>query len=141
MPKQVVVSESRPAIFTVNQAGYGQAHAYWTTPAGAFVRADTDNPPPVGSVIEIYATGLGETTPKVLEGDPSPVSPAKTVKEVTVTIGGIAAPVHFSGLTPAAIGLYQVNVTIPAVPAGDALPVVIAVGDQVSQSGVVIAVR
>ena len=31
-----------------------------------------------------------------------------------MTIGGIPAPVQFSGLAPQFTGLYQINVTVPA---------------------------
>ena len=42
-----------------------------------------------------------------------------TVVQPTVTVGGIAARVAFSGLAPGWLGLYQVNVEIPA---GTAFP-------------------
>ena len=141
LPQQLVVAESRPAIYTVNQQGYGQAAAFWTTPAGAYVAVDRSNPAAAGSIIEIYATGLGETSPKVAEGVAAPVPPATVVRDVSVTIGGIAATVTFAGLAPGLVGVYQVNAVVPKESAGDELPVVITVGNQVSQSGVTIAVR
>jgi len=42
---------------------------------------------------------------------------APTVNPVTITIGGVPASVSFAGITGA--GLYQFNVIVPAVPAGD----------------------
>ncbi len=46
-----------------------------------------------------------------------------------MTIGGIPATVSFSGLAPGFVGLYQVNVEVPAnAPVGDAIPVVLTIG-------------
>ena len=54
---------------------------------------------------------------------------------MTATLGGVDAPVVFSGLTPSLVGLYQVNVLVPAgVSAGSAAPLTIRVGDSVSNS-------
>jgi uncharacterized protein (TIGR03437 family) len=45
-----------------------------------------------------------------------------------VTIGGVEAPVSFSGLT-GFVGLYQVDVPIPpGTPSGSAVPLVLSVG-------------
>jgi len=47
---------------------------------------------------------------------------------VTVTIGGVAAPVLYAGLVPGESNLYQVNVPAPEeAPAGDNIPIVITV--------------
>ena len=47
--------------------------------------------------------------------------------------GGIDANVLFAGLTPTEVGLYQVNVTIPAgVTPGPAVPLVLTAAGQVS---------
>jgi len=63
------------------------------------------------------------------------------VNEVGVTIGGQAAPVTFSGLTPGYAGLYQVNAVVPSgITTGDAVPVVLSVAGQTSPP-VTIAVR
>jgi len=45
---------------------------------------------------------------------------------VTVTVGGVEAPVVYQGLAPGFVGLYQVNVVLPStVTPGDAVPVVV----------------
>jgi adhesin/invasin len=60
---------------------------------------------------------------------------------VTVTIGGKAAQVTFSGLTPGYAGLYQVNAVVPSgITTGDAVPVVLSVAGQTGLS-VTMAVR
>ena len=47
----------------------------------------------------------------------------------TVTIGGIAAPVSFSGIVPGTAGEYQINLTIPSgVPVGDQVPIIASIG-------------
>ncbi|MBX9600393.1 MAG: hypothetical protein K2X35_05295 [Bryobacteraceae bacterium] len=56
-----------------------------------------------GGFLEIYTTGLG-----AVNGD------GATVVRPEVTIGGLPAPVLFSGRNPLVQGLYQVNVQVPA---------------------------
>ena len=70
-------------------------------------------------MIEIYGTGFGPTNPVAptaqLVSQPAPLS-----LPVTVTIGGVNAPVRWAGLVSS--GLYQLNVEIPSGATGD-LPV------------------
>jgi uncharacterized protein (TIGR03437 family) len=55
---------------------------------------------------------------------------------VTVTIGGIDAPVLYAGSAASLIsGVMQVNVTIPATAPTGTQPVVVTVGTTKSQSG------
>lgn len=73
-----------------------------------------------------------------LEGSLSKSEPKPRVfhtKAVTTaSIGGVVAPVLFSGLTPTLAGLYQVNIQVPAgVTPGTAVSVVINATD--SQTG------
>jgi uncharacterized protein (TIGR03437 family) len=59
----------------------------------------------------------------------------------TATVGGIQAPVSFSGLAPNFAGLYQVNVRIPAgVQSGNFVPVVVSINGAPSNP-VTIAIR
>jgi uncharacterized protein (TIGR03437 family) len=68
-------------------------------------------PVKAGETLILYGVGFGPTTPKVAAGQPYSGA-ARTNNPVTVTIGGVSAPVAFAGITEA--GLYQLNVTIPA---------------------------
>jgi uncharacterized protein (TIGR03437 family) len=126
------VAQAQPGIFTVNQQGSGQ---------GSIVKSDgvtlaqPGTPANIGETVVIYCTGLGSVTPKVAEGAPPPAVPplSTTDNAVTVTIGGTAATVAFSGLTPGAPGVYQINAVVPSgIVTGDAVPVVISVAGQTS---------
>ena len=96
-------------------------------------------PAPAGSDIVIYLTGGGLATPNgAPSGQPVPtgsVAPAdgsilyRTVATPTVTIGGLSAPVNFSGIAPGTAAEYQINTTIPnGVQSGDAVPVKVTFG-------------
>jgi len=140
VPQQLVVAQAQPGIFTVNQQGTGQ---------GAIMKSDgvtlaqPGTPASIGETVVIYCTGLGAVSPPVKEGLPAPSTPplSTTVNTVTVTIGGKAAQVAFSGLTPGYAGLYQVNAVVPTgIATGDTVPVVVTVAGQTSPA-VTIAVR
>jgi uncharacterized protein (TIGR03437 family) len=46
-----------------------------------------------------------------------------------ITLGGVSLDVQYAGLTPGAVGLYQINATVPkGVPQGLDIPLVIAQG-------------
>ena len=64
------------------------------------------NPLPRGQVLVVYATGLGAVTK---QGQLS-----VTAATVTALVNGQEVPVQFAGMAPGYIGLYQVNVPIPA---------------------------
>lgn len=106
-------------------------------PAGAFGSYARSRPAKPGDIVKLYGTGFGPTNPKPPAGQLlSGTFP--TAAPVTVTIGGIKADVAFAELT--APGLYQLNVTVPNVPDGDAA-VVATVGGVQSQGGAFIPVR
>jgi uncharacterized protein (TIGR03437 family) len=136
----VPVASSAPGIFTLDSSGQGQAAAInqdGITVNGATAPAD------IGDIISLYATGEGQTTPAGVDGKPASVPYPYPILPVTVTIGGLSAPVKYAGGAPGLVaGLMQVNVQIPAgIETGNAVPVVLRVGSVFSQAGVTIAVR
>ena len=129
-PRALMLSPASPGIFTVNQSGTG---------AGAILHASDSspvtsaNPARPDEVVEVFATGLGPTSPSVATGQPASITPLATTQIVpTATIAGIAAPVRFSGLAPFFVGLYKITVEVPrGIPAG-ALPLILTASGQAS---------
>jgi len=66
-----------------------------------------------GSII-LWATGGGLTNPVVADNAVAPAQGAPMQAAPTVQIGGIPATVEYAGLAPGFIGLYQMNVAVPA---------------------------
>ena len=107
-----------PGVFTLNQQGSGPGAILH---AGNFQPVNDSAPAQPGEFILIFRTGLGSVQPEVPSGDVAPSTPplAETLNTPLVNIAGIPANVTFSGLAPGFVGLYQVNVQVPAgVPSG-----------------------
>jgi uncharacterized protein (TIGR03437 family) len=136
LPEPVSILASESGVFTRDNTGKGNGIVVAAYTDGSQALVDSTNPVKAGDVVVIYATGLGEVDPRVIAGTATPVSPLSyTVTPVTVTIGGVPAPVFFAGLTPGFAGLYQVNATVPGgVPPGSAVPLVISQGTNASQT-------
>lgn len=93
----------------------------------------SSNPAVRGQTLTIYCNGLGPVNNQPASGKPAPSNPlATTTTTPVVTIGGQAAQVTFSGLTPGFVGLYQVNVVVPASIGTGNQPITIAIGGQTS---------
>ncbi|HEX4945160.1 MAG TPA: hypothetical protein VFZ34_00680, partial [Blastocatellia bacterium] len=134
----LTVQPAQPGVFSATQDGKGQAIVLNQNN----LRNSNTQPEARGRVLQIYATGTGaqllnsitRQPISLLTGAPVPI-PASgndplylTAFTPTVTIGGVPATVEFSGLTPGFVGLWQINVRIPAnAPTGDAVPLVISV--------------
>jgi len=121
LPVMVQVSTYAPAVF-----------GYYRVPTSTdpiIVHADNTlvtptSPVKAGEVLTIYATGAGALNNAPLDGQAAPSSPAATTKSApSVLVGTAAATVQFSGLTPASVGLLQINIQLPAtLPAGTGTP-------------------
>ena len=109
-----------PAMFTYgSQLAIAQDQHYQLVTA--------NNPAQPGQYIILYANGLGAVEHPPASGEATPGQPlASTLTKPTVTIGGVAAQVLFSGLTPDSIGLYQIDVVVPPNAPPGLQPVVIA---------------
>jgi uncharacterized protein (TIGR03437 family) len=120
VPYTIPISHYLPAIFTYgDHLAIAQDQNYQLVTAG--------NPAQPGQYIVVYANGLGAVDNPPPSGEATPAQPlASTLVTPTVTIGGVAAHVLFSGLTPGSIGLYQIDVVVPANAPAGVQPVVIA---------------
>jgi uncharacterized protein (TIGR03437 family) len=139
------LTTSAPGLFTINGTGSGP---------GAILNADGSvntqtNPATAGSIIVIYMTGEGLTTPAGVTGGVTavnasgtgPLTPAPQLA-VSVLIGGQPAQLDFAGEAPYMVaGVMQVNATVPATTRTGANSVTVQVGKNVSTSGVTVWVR
>jgi uncharacterized protein (TIGR03437 family) len=142
-PATLDVVESAPALFTLDSTGKGQA-AMLNETGCCNSRHD---PAERGSIAVLYATGEGQTNPPGITGSvtiharvadyPVPRLP------VRVTVGGQPAEIVYAGDAPNAVaGLFQVNFRVPKnAPLGDAVPLVLSIGDFRSPDGVTMAIR
>jgi uncharacterized protein (TIGR03437 family) len=145
----VVPLEMAPGVHSIRvQSAYGTAQQSVTVsavapgifllgnpPTGAITNTNysligPSNPLQRGQAMVIYATGLGAVTQR---GQLS-----VTNAPVSVVINGVELPaqsVLFAGLAPGYIGLYQVNVLIPAsTPPGLGIPLTLKVAGQTSNT-------
>jgi uncharacterized protein (TIGR03437 family) len=120
----IYVEAAAPAIFTQNSSGSGPASALKSSDQSLVTAV---NPLHAGDTVELYATGLGQTSPNN--------GLDYAVQQPTVTVGGVACPVVFAGAAPGFIGLDQINCTIPAgLTSSASVPVVMASGDRTSNT-------
>jgi uncharacterized protein (TIGR03437 family) len=134
-PVAVNIADAQPGTFLSGGSAIvedyrGTAPAFLVTPSA---------PAKAGDVLVIYCAGLGVTNQPIADGAASPASPpAQAQAPVTVSIGGRNANVAFAGLTPTLVGLYQVNITMPAgVTPGNAVPVMLTVAGQTSPAAII----
>ena len=139
----LVVVPSAPALFTLDSSGKGQAGMLNEKGCCNSAR----NPAVRGGFAALYATGAGQTAPPGIDGamaafDHFSDYPVPSLP-VRVTVGGRPAEIQYAGAAPHAVaGLLQVNFRVPAdAPTGDAVPLVLTVGDAHSPEGVTMAVR
>lgn len=127
-PGVYTLSQADPAQGAILIAGTGGAVA---APQGAF---SSSRPARAGEILEVYASGLGPVEDAPPIGMPAPLLPRTTFVEPTATVGGVEARVLFSGLAPGLVGVYQVNVEIPAdSPSGDSIEVRLTTAERSSE--------
>lgn len=125
----IVVEETQPgllapAAFKIGDRQYTVgvfADGSFAMPAGSVPGANT-RPARPGETVTFYGIGFGPVTPLLNAGEVTTRTRTLTLP-FSFSIGDATAVVTYAGLTPGALGLYQLNVTVPAIPAGDAIPV------------------
>jgi trimeric autotransporter adhesin len=144
----VPVAAVAPALFTLDYSGTGQALAF--NQDGSANGNCAPNlpgtpvhpacyPAPPNTLINLFFTGAGQTSPAGVDGQiltgslPSPVLP------VSVKIGGVQAVVLFtSGVAGEVSGIMQVQAQIPpGITPGPAVPVVVQVGNSFTQQATI----
>ena len=138
-PFSVPVQSATPGFFTADGSGRGQLAALNQDNSVN----SASNPASQGSVVVLYATGMGVLSPAASDGTiiastplPAPVLP------IQVTVGWRSAQVLYAGSAPGMVaGAIQINVAVPAgIAAGDAA-VVAMVGTFSSPDGCTISVH
>jgi uncharacterized protein (TIGR03437 family) len=120
--------------------------------AGAMYIFDQDGsdnsagaPAAPGSVIVLYGTGEGQTTPAGVDGKPSPAdfnALPRPFLPSRATIGGLPAQILYAGAVPYVVaGEFQMNVVVPAGLLPGDHEVMVWFGGQGSQSGITVRVQ
>jgi len=138
-PFSVPVQNATPGFFTADGSGKGQ-----------LVALNQDNslnsassPAPQGSVVVLYATGMGVLSPAAADGTivsstswPAPALP------IQVTIGAQSAQIPYAGAAPGlVVRAIQINVRVPMGIATGNAAVVATVGTVSSPNGCTISVH
>jgi uncharacterized protein (TIGR03437 family) len=109
-----------PPSFSIGGVQYAVAiftDGAYALPTGA-IAGVTSRPARPGDVITLYGVGFGPVTPDIPAGQLA--QQLNTLaSNLQLSIGGLPASVLYSGLAPGFTGLYQFNITVPAVPAGN----------------------
>jgi uncharacterized protein (TIGR03437 family) len=140
----LISATTMPGLFTQNASGSGP---------GAILNQDFSlngpgNPAAKGSIVMVFMTGEGQTSPQGVTGKittptlpPPQVTPAPLLA-IGVLVNGQPALYTYAGEAPGlAAGLLQLNVQIPAnAPSGN-LPITVSIGSNISQSNVTVSVR
>jgi uncharacterized protein (TIGR03437 family) len=142
-----------PGIFTAMGTGTGQAAALNSdnTPN------TTSNPAPAGSVVQVWMTGEGQTSPAGVTGSVTCSNGCATTSQIPKPVAPVAAFVNdqpatitFYGEAPGLVsGVMQVNVVVPPYTRSGAASLSITVGSWAystsgpgsTQAGVTIAVK
>ena len=113
----VQVQPTAPAVFSFLWPSGGQVFQYYQAAvfhAGTGVPTDALHPAAPLEILESYGSGLGVTNPQVAAGEPSPFSPLAWAAQIPPVVIDVPAKVTFAGLVPGLVGIYQVNVQVPA---------------------------
>jgi uncharacterized protein (TIGR03437 family) len=92
-----------------------------------------------GDNLTLYGVGFGPVTPDIPAGQIAQQNNALQAG-LRVTFAGVPATVSYAGLAPNYVGLYQINVVVPSVPASDSVPLAFTLGTASGLQNLVIAI-
>ena len=133
------VVAATPALFTSSGLGSGQASAL---NQDGSVNSAT-NPATAGSVISLFATGLGQTSPNGVDGAIVGSALSTPNLPISANVGGLASEIVYAGAAPGMIdGTFQINVRLPLnVATGPVVLLVLQAGAAIGQTGVWISIQ
>jgi uncharacterized protein (TIGR03437 family) len=147
-PQPVLIGQASPGIYATTDGHAiainatdptSQRYGTIAAPSGS-IAGLTTFPTHVGDVLIIYATGLGPVDSPIADGAGSADKIRNTVNKPVVLVGNAPATVLFSGLSTF-VGAYQLNVVVPQVASGSAVPLQLQLGGITSPSSTNIAVQ
>ena len=109
---QISIAAFAPGILT--QSGNGRGLGIFIKDDASVVTAS--NPADRGSIVTLFATGLGPVNPSIGPGEPGATEEPlnRTIAAPRVFFDTYPADVLYSGLVPGVAGRYQVTVRVPA---------------------------
>jgi len=129
-PVTLTIQPSAPGLFLL-----GQDRAIVQNQDGSI--NGPGHPATPGSIVTAYLTGQGPLDLPVPSGSAAPPDPLiGAAAQVTATLGGQTGEVTFAGMTPGLVGVFQVNLRIPALAPGD-YPLAVAVGRAMSNAALI----
>lgn len=141
-PTPVSVGPFSPAVFAVGTqaVAVNNADGSLAWPTGS-VSGVTSHPAKPGDVLILYATGIGALQTPVADGAAAGNQIISTLTQPTVLVGGITAQLVYSVLSPQFVGVDQLAIFVPNVPAGNTVPLQIQMGGITSPNTFTIAVE
>lgn len=119
-----------PAAFNIGGVQYVVAlfndGVTYVLPTGA-ISGVASRPAVPGDTITLYGVGFGAVTQNIPAGQ---IAQGLTTlaSDFSISIGGMPATVVYAGLAPSYVGLYQFDVTVPNVAAGNSVPLTFTLG-------------
>ncbi len=133
--QSITLAAVSPGLFTLNAQGTGAAAALH---ADTFQVVNASAPARPGEFLLLFCTGLGVVDPPLASGQAAPTTTLhRTVGTPLVNVANAPAEVTFSGLAPGFVGLYQVNIRLPASTARGTQPVQIVMNGIASNTATV----
>jgi uncharacterized protein (TIGR03437 family) len=133
------VAQAAPGIFTADGSGYGQAAAL--NQDGSLNSAS--NPAAQGSIVTLFATGLGPMKPQPADGVVPKAPTAEPTLLLVLNIDPLNALIQYAGDAPGLVeGAVQINAVVPQIYTTGAVVVTLAMGGKFgSNTGVFIFVK
>jgi uncharacterized protein (TIGR03437 family) len=146
-PQSLMINRLQPGLLTtpdflINGTQYVAAlfpdAATFVLPTGTIPGVASRRARP-GDFIILYGVGFGPVTPDTPAGHIAQGA-NELASPLQVSLGGVRAQVTYSGLAPNYVGLYQINIVIPQIPPGDAVPLTFTLGETTSSQTLFLAV-